>query len=55
MVCDFMDQYGFFDCTNTRNHSEGTKKLKPFLMPYRDVNDERFYCLGSVFLDYFRD
>ena len=53
MLCDVMDQ--FFDCTNVRNQLEGTKKLKPFLVPYRDVNDERFYWLESVFLDYFHD
>ena len=53
MLCDFMDQ--LFDCTNVRNQSEGTTKLKPFLVPYRDVKDERFYLLESVFLDYFHD
>ena len=53
MLCELMDQ--FFDYTNVRNQLEGTKKLKPFLVPYRYVNDERFYWLGSVFLDYFHD
>lgn len=32
----------FFDCLNTRNASEGKKKRKPDLDPYRSVNDKRF-------------
>ena len=38
--CQIMDR--FFDCLNVINYSESYKKLKPFRMPYRSVNDFRF-------------
>ena len=38
--CSMFDH--FFDCLNTRNASEGKKKRKPDLDPYRNVEDKRF-------------
>ena len=49
--CKFMDS--FFDCCNVRNQQEGKKKRKPFLEPYRSVNDPRFEWLKIEFLQYF--
>ena len=45
----------FFDCVNVRTLSEGIKKKKPNLMPYRSSSDERlkvcfFVCLSFIFL-----
>lgn len=42
--CQMMDR--FFDSLNVTNYSECYKKLKPFRMPYRSVEDFRFkVCL----------
>lgn len=38
--CNMFDR--FFDCLNSRNLSEGKKKRKPDLDPYRSINDSRF-------------
>ena len=38
--CAIFDR--FFDCMNVRAYSEGTKKSKPDLLPYRTPNDTRF-------------
>ena len=38
--CHIFDR--FFDCFNVRSYSEGRKKRKPDLLPYRTVNDSRF-------------
>ena len=48
--CEMMDK--FFDCFNVRSSSEGTKTRKAFLLPYEDVNDERFSLLTDEFLHY---
>ena len=37
--CEVFDK--FFDCMNTRSMSEGKKKRKPDLDPYRSVDDCR--------------
>ena len=42
--CLMMDH--FFDCLNVTNYSECYKKLKPFKMPYRKVDDFRFNVSG---------
>ena len=39
-LCLYMDK--FFDIMNVRNESEGVKKRKPFLNPFKNINDERF-------------
>ena len=46
--CEMMDK--FFDCFNAS--SEGTKTRKAFLLPYEDVNNERFSWLTDEFLHY---
>ena len=51
--CNMMDQ--FFDCMNVRNTKEHILKIKPFLKPFSDVNDQRFDWLLNVFLKYFSD
>ena len=51
-LCQYMDN--FFDCLNARNQSEGDRKRKEFLAPYRDVNDHRFDWLTNDFLEYLR-
>ena len=51
-LCKFADK--FFDCMNVRNHSEGLTKRKPFLEPYKNVNDERFTWLKENFLNYLK-
>ena len=48
--CLLMDK--FFDCFNVRNCREFETKRKPFLKPYKDINDERFRWLNE-FLRYF--
>ena len=45
--------HSFFDCLNLRNSTESVTKLKPFLVPYSSVNDERFTLLLETFLPYF--
>lgn len=38
-LCEMVD--GFFDCLNVRSTTEHIRKRKPFLAPYRSVQDER--------------
>ena len=45
----------FFDITNVRNTQESHIKQKPFLAPFKSVNDERFIWLKNIFLKYFED
>ena len=52
-LCEKVDK--FFDCLNVRNQMEGIKKRKPFLEPYRSVNDPRFEWLENSFLRYLSD
>ena len=52
-LCENMDK--FFDCLNVRNQLEGVKKRKPFLLPYRSVEDERFKWLEHCLLKYLSD
>ena len=40
MLCEMVD--AFFDCLNVRSTSEHYKKRKPFLAPYRNLQDVRF-------------
>ncbi|KAK3754384.1 hypothetical protein QZH41_002038 [Actinostola sp. cb2023] len=47
--CEMIDS--FFDCLNVRSTTEHERKRKPFLAPYRSVNDERFLWLNQ-FLEY---
>lgn len=42
----------FFDCLNTRNLDEATRRRKPDLAPYRAVDDARFDFLEDDFLGY---
>ena len=53
VYCQMFDQ--FFDCMNVRNSVEAVKKGKPFLKPYKNLNDERFIWLIDTFLKYFSD
>ena len=40
----------FFDCMNVRNSVEAVTKAKPFLKPYKNVDDERFtWLIGEIF------
>ena len=48
--CFMMDKC--LDCLNVRNTNEHELKRKPFLKPYKSVNDERFAWLDN-FLEYF--
>ena len=43
----------FFDCTNVRSSTEYIHKRKPFLEPYKDLEDPRFNWLKIEFLGYF--
>ena len=52
-LCEFMDK--FFDCANTRNQTEGIRKRKDFLQPYRSPDDIRFDWLKNTFLGYFNN
>ena len=45
----------FFDIMNIRNESEGVKKRKPFLYPFKNINDERFIWLQNEFLVYLQN
>ena len=38
--CSMLDS--FFDCANVRNKTEGDRSRKPFLKPYKTLDDERF-------------
>ena len=51
ILCKYMDS--FFDCANVRSLFEGKMKRKPFLEPYRSVDDKRFKWLKEDFLSYF--
>ena len=51
--CELFDK--FFDCMNVRNTKETTYDRKPFLAPYRSINDERFTWLTETFLNYFSE
>ena len=48
--CEKMDK--FFDCFNVRNTTEGERTRKASMLPYKDVNDERFSWLSDDFLKY---
>ena len=50
-LCYYMDS--FFDCTNVRSSMEYIHKRKPFLEPYKDLEDPRFNWLKIEFLGYF--
>ena len=52
-LCEMMDSY--FDCLNVRSTTEHQRKRKPFLAPYRSVDDPRFLWLTNDFLGYLRD
>ena len=52
-LCLQMDK--FFDILNIRNETEGHKKRKPSLEPFRHLNDERFFWLKDDFLPYFEN
>ena len=43
--CIKMDK--FFDCCNLRNTKEHIHKRKPFLKPYKIIDDERFEWLKN--------
>ena len=49
--CEMWDN--FLDCLNVRNTSEYKRKLKPFLKPYNNIEDERFKWLIEEFQQYF--
>ena len=51
--CMLMDS--FCDITNVGNTQESHIKQKPFLAPFKSVNDERFIWLKNIFLKYFED
>ena len=51
--CLLMDKC--FDCCNGRNTKEYREKIKSFLKPYSNINDERFDWLENDFLKYFSD
>ena len=53
LFCENMDN--FFDPLNVRNTSEGDRKHKNFLKPYRNIDDPRFDWLQNVFLKYLSD
>ena len=42
----------FFDLCNVRSLTEGYHKIKPFLKPYKDINDERFRFIQDEFFVY---
>ena len=42
----------FFDALNVRNMSEGRRKHKSFIKPYRNIDDPGFYWLQNLFLKY---
>lgn len=55
----FMYMDGFYlktmNCLNVRSTTEHQRKRKPFLAPYRSVDDPRFLWLTNDFLGYLRD
>ncbi|XP_057299290.1 uncharacterized protein LOC130629929 [Hydractinia symbiolongicarpus] len=50
--CRMLDK--FFDCMNVRNSVECVRKQRPFLKPYENLDDERFWLIDT-FLKYFTD
>jgi hypothetical protein len=42
----------FFDCLNVRSTTEYNRKNKPFLVPFRSADDDRFGWLQKTFLGY---
>ena len=42
----------FFDCMNSRSLNEAERKRKPFLAPYKSIDDPRFDFLERDFLGY---
>eukprot|EP00794_Sanderia_malayensis_P013209 gene13209-14561_t len=51
--CQKLDM--FFDCLNVRNTQEHIKTKKPFLAPYKCLDDSRFQWLELEFLKYLDD
>ncbi|XP_065654860.1 uncharacterized protein LOC136081473 [Hydra vulgaris] len=51
--CALMDS--FFDVMNIRSLNGHKFDLKPNLAPFSSLNDDRFFWLQSVFLQYFKD
>lgn len=49
--CEMVES--FFDCLNVRSTSEYERKRKPFLAPYKSVDDDRFQWLMD-FLEYLK-
>ena len=43
-LCEMVDN--FFDCLNGRSFAESQKKRKPFLAPYRSIDDKRYIYLN---------
>ena len=43
-LCEMVDN--FFDCLNGRCLAESQKKRKPFLAPYRSIDDKRYIYLN---------
>ena len=50
-LCEIMDS--FFDCLDVRSTAEAKRKRKPFLAPYKSVDDERIEWLIQ-FLEYLK-
>lgn len=44
--CEMIDK--FFDCLNVRSTKEHERKRKPFLAPYRDVDDDRYNIIEKL-------
>ena len=51
--CQTMDK--FFDCFNVRSITEGDRKRKEFMLPYQDINNQRFLWLQNDLFSYFHD
>lgn len=51
-LCEMVDSY--FDCLNVHSTTEHQRKRKPFLAPYRSLDDPRFLWLTNDFLGYLR-
>jgi len=52
-LCEMVDSY--FDCLNVRSTTEHQRKRKPFIVPYRSVDDPRFLWLTNDFFGCLRD
>ena len=48
--CQMFDH--FFDCLNVQSYTEGRKKRKPDLLPYRTIKDTRFKVTHVFFFRY---